>query len=163
MAQSANFYFMSSFGLKLNVWQVVQEIIRFIKDAPKYQYKVIIGSDSEQLADKNADFVTAVVVHRVGNGGRYFWRRVQIGKFYTLRDRVIQEVVLSLEIAKEVLLELKKFDVSNWTFEIHADIGENGNSRVLIQEVVGMIRANNFEAKTKPESYAATKVADRHV
>jgi len=26
-----------------------------------------------------------------------------------------------------------------------------------------MIRAYNFEARTKPESYAATKVADRHV
>ncbi|MEK7506005.1 MAG: ribonuclease H-like YkuK family protein, partial [Patescibacteria group bacterium] len=33
----------------------------------------------------------------------------------------------------------------------------------LIQEVVGMVRANNFEAKTKPDSYAASKVADRHV
>jgi len=33
----------------------------------------------------------------------------------------------------------------------------------MIQEVVGMIRANNFEARTKPESYAASNVADRHV
>jgi len=29
--------------------------------------------------------------------------------------------------------------------------------------VVGMIRANNFEARTKPESYAASNVADRHI
>lgn len=156
--------FNSSFGLKLSVAQVVSEIARFIKADPNRSYKVVIGTDSDQLADKNADFVTAVVVHRVGNGGRYFWRRIELGKFYTLRDRVIQEVLLSLEVAKDVLLELKKVpSVAHWDFEIHADIGENGETKVLIQEVVGMIRAMNFEAKTKPESYAATKVADRHV
>jgi len=33
----------------------------------------------------------------------------------------------------------------------------------MMQEVIGMVRAYNFEARTKPESYAASKVADRHV
>lgn len=156
--------FQSSFGLRLDVNQVVKEIFRFINAEPKYSYKIIIGTDSEQLLDKTADFVTAVVVHRMGNGGRYFWRRIELGKFHTLRDRVIQEVLLSLDVAKEVLIELKKEPaMANWDFEIHADIGENGETKVLIQEVVGIIRANNFEAKTKPDSYAASKVADRHV
>lgn len=160
--------FNTSFGLKLNVREVVLEIVRFIKADLKRSYKITIGTDSEQLQQKNADFVTAVVIHRLGNGGRYFWRRALPpaggGKFHTLRDRIIKEVLLSLDVAKELLIELKKEpSVSNWDFEIHADIGENGATKVLIQEVVGMIRANNFEAKTKPESYAATKVADRHV
>lgn len=156
--------FNSSFGLKLNVEEIIAEIVRFIRAEPKRTYKVIIGTDSEQLGERNADFVTAIVVHRLGNGGRYFWRRIEAGKFFTLRDRIIKEVLFSLDVAKEVLTELKKETiVSNWDFEIHADIGENGETRVLIQEVVGMIRANNFEARTKPDSYAATKVADRHV
>jgi len=156
--------FYTPIGLKLDLREVVGEIIRFIKADPKRNYKVIIGTDSEMLPGKEADFVTAVVVHRVGNGGRYFWRRLDYGKFYTLRDRIIKEVLISLETAKELLLELKKEGAGlNWDFEIHADIGEGGETKVLIQEVVGIIRANNFEAKTKPESYAATKVADRHV
>ena len=135
-----------------------------MKSEPKRKYKIIIGSDSEAIQNKNADFVTAVVVHRIGNGGRYFWRRLQVGKFHTLRDRIIREVMLSLEAAHLILSELKASNLSdNWTFEIHADIGENGETKVLIQEVVGIIRANNFEVKTKPESYAASKVADRHV
>jgi hypothetical protein len=156
--------FKSSFGLDLNISQVVEEIIRFIKADNKRSYKIIIGTDSEQLANKYADFVTAVVVHRVGNGGRYFWRRIQEGKFHTLRDRIIREVIVSLNIAKEILSELKKEGANlAWEFEIHADISETGATKTLIQEVVSMIRANHFEAKTKPESYAATKVADRHV
>lgn len=129
----------------------------------KRRYKITIGTDSQRLADAEADFVTAIVVHRVGNGGRYFWRRFELGKFHTLRDRIIREVMVSLEIAQEVLRELKKMSEVDFDFEIHADIGENGETKAMIQEVVGMIRAYNFEPKTKPSSYAASNVADRHV
>ena len=156
--------FHSSFGLELGIHDVVQEIIRFMKADTKRPYKIIIGSDSLGLASKDADFVTAIVVHRVGNGGRYFWRRIELGKFHTLRDRIIKEVLLSLEVAELMLSELKKEagDMA-WGFEIHADVGEHGATSALIQEVVGMIRASNFEVRTKPDSYAASKVADRHV
>ena len=148
----------------MGVKELVHELIGFMHVRPEAAYKVIIGSDSEGLRNNGADFVTAVVVHRVGNGGRYFWRRAELGKFYTLRDRIIQEVLLSIDVAKEVLeaLKLESRDL-RWDFEIHADVGEVGETKTLIQEVVGMIRANNFEAKTKPDSYAASKVADRHV
>jgi hypothetical protein len=150
---------------------VVQEVIRFMQEGPNYRYKITIGTDSERLADNGADFVTAVVVHRVGNGGRYFWRRAQLGKYHTLRDRIIKEVLLSLELGKLALLALKERSgaafaegpVPQWEFEIHADIGENGPTKAMMQEVVGMIRAHDFAAITKPGSYAATNVADRHV
>jgi predicted RNase H-related nuclease YkuK (DUF458 family) len=33
---------------------------------------------------------------------------------------------------------------------------------MVLQELVGLVRANNFEVKTKPESYAASNVADRY-
>ncbi|MBI3589298.1 MAG: ribonuclease H-like YkuK family protein [Candidatus Liptonbacteria bacterium] len=155
--------FNSSYGLKLTVGQIVGEIVGFMKLDSKRQYKITIGTDSEQVGGAAADFVTAVVVHRVGNGGRYFWRRLELGKFHTLRDRIIKEVIMSLEVAQEVLTELKKLPEIKFDFEIHADIGENGETKVMIQEVVGMIRAYNFEPKTKPSSYAASNVADRHV
>ena len=156
----------------MTVSQVVEEIIRFMKAEPKRRYKITIGTDSERLADGRADFVTAVAIHRVGNGGRYFWRRIELGKFHTLRDRIIREVLISLDLGKEVLLELKKCSAPSagekgtmpeWDFEIHADVGEHGPTKAMIQEIVGMIRAHNFEAITKPGSYAASNVADRHV
>ncbi len=191
-----------------------------MKAEPLRRYKITIGTDSELLTGGKADFVTAVVVHRVGNGGRYFWRRVEAGpvrsnrasgpegthaesvsatsngagKFHTLRDRIIKEVLISLDLGKEVLIELRKLTTStviaspygakqsteiasvaslsrndalqsglHWDFEIHADVGENGETKAMIQEVVGMIRANNFQPITKPGSYAASNVADRHV
>ena len=155
--------FNSSYGVKLSVKQIVQEIVGFMALDTKRRYKITIGTDSERIPGNQADFVSAVVVHRVGNGGRYFWRRVELGKFNTLRDRIIKEVLLSLELAQEVLAELKKIKDISFDFEVHADIGENGETKAMIQEVVSMIRAYNFEPKTKPESYAASNVADRHV
>ena len=157
-------FFNTAGGLKINTQGIINEIIHFMKSNPRCHYKIIIGTDSELTADKKADFVSAIVIHRVGNGGRYFYRRVEYDKIYTLRDRIIKEVLISLEIARELLLELKKENMpAVWDFEIHADIGENGETKTLIQEVVGIIRANDFEAKTKPESYVATKVADRYI
>lgn len=156
-------FFNSSIGIKFNIEQISQEVSRFMSEDKNRRYKVIIGSDSDGHNEKKIDFITAIVVHRVGHGGRYFWRRVELPKFYTLRDRIIQEVLLSIEAAKEILIVLKKFDLPGFDFEIHVDVGENGKTKVLIQEVIGMIRAYNFEPRTKPESYAATKVADRHV
>lgn len=147
----------------MTVDEVVKSVIDFMHAEPNRRYRVTIGTDSELLAEKSADFVTAIVVHRVGNGGRYFWRRFQLGKFHTLRDRIIKEVLISLEIAQKVLVELKKFPLPEFDFEIHADVGQNGPTKAVIQEVVAMIRANDFQVRIKPESYAASNVADRHV
>ncbi len=155
--------FISSSGMKLTVPEVVTEIIAFMGADLLRKYRVTIGTDSQLLASKSADFVSAVVVHRIGNGGRYFYRRFELGKFHTLRDRMIREAMISLDVAQGILAELKKFPLPEFEFEIHADIGMNGPTKAVIQEIVGMIRANNFEVRIKPDSYAATNVADRHV
>jgi uncharacterized protein len=162
-APAALNFFNSSLGTRLTPPEVVQEIVAYMDADLTRKYKVTIGTDSVLLSTKQADFVTAIVVHRMGNGGRYFWRRFELGKFHTLRDRMIQEALISLDIAKEVLCELKKLPLPEFEFEIHADVGPNGPTNAVIQEIVGMIRAHNFEVRTKPDSYAATNVADRHV
>ena len=149
-------------GRKLTISEVVDELVGFMRENDKRKYKIIIGTDSQGLEDKTADFVNAIVIHRVGNGGRYFWRREKLGKFYTMRDRIIQEALSSIDVAKEVLKKLKGHDTPAFGFEIHVDVGEQGETRTIINEVVGMVRANNFEVKIKPHSYAASKVADKH-
>lgn len=155
--------FNSSYGLKMNPKQVSGEIINFMKADDKRSYKIFIGTDSERISKTSADFVTAIVVHRVGNGGRYFWRRIYLENFHTLRDRILREVLISLDIAKEFLQYLRGNNIPKFDFEIHIDVGENGATRIMIQELVSMVRANNYEARTKPNSCAASNVADRHV
>ncbi len=158
-----NTLFNSSFGLKLSPVQIVQTISEFINADPNREYKIIVGTDSERKQDGKADFVTAIVVHRVGNGGRYFWRHTGGENIHSLRDRMWQEVLLSLDVSKDLVQLLKAAGLEKCDFEIHVDVGENGETRSMIQELVGAVRAHNFEARTKPESFAASKVADRHV
>jgi hypothetical protein len=155
--------FNDSFGMKITAKQVAEEAVRFMKEDEKRKYKVMIGTDSDGSSEEIIDFITAVVIHRVGNGGRYFWRKVNLNRFHTLRDRIIQEVLFSLDVAKEILSALKEADGPRFDFEIHIDVGEKGETKSIMQEVIGMVRAYNFEARVKPESCAASNVADRHV
>ena len=160
-----DYLFNSASGIKLNLYQVIKEIMGFIQLDKERVYKLIIGTDSDLNHNdkKAADFVTAIVIRRTGNGGRYFWRHVKFYPVYNLRNRILQEVLFSLEVAKNLLLVLKNSGGPEFQLEIHIDVGENGETRTMIQELVSIIRANNFEAKTKPDSYAASKVADRHL
>ncbi len=155
-------------GTQLTLQAVVSEIIKFMCTETHRAYTITLGTDSLQGRGGHADFVTAIVIHRIGGGGRYFWHRTELEHIHSLRYRMTQEVLMSLEAAKNFLhlLELAVatgIDIPQYKIEIHVDVGENGETRTMIQELVGMIRANNFEAKTKPESYAASCVADKHV
>ncbi len=157
------YLFTASNGLKIGPADVVSQLLHFMQASPAHSYKITIGTDSEHLSDKRGDFVTAIVIHRIGNGGIYFYRRlVDDKKFFTLRDRMIREAMISLEIAHAFLAETANVRMPKFDFEIHVDVGENGATRTMLQEITGMIRANNFAVKTKPDSYAASKVADRH-
>jgi len=158
-----NVQFKSAIGVDHSPSEVASAIIEFMKVDADRDYVVTIGTDSELYGKTTADFVTAIVVHRVGNCARYFWRRMKIEKLHTMRDRILEEVMISLDTAKFVLAELEAMNPPEFKLEIHVDVGENGETKNMIQELVGIIRANDFEAKTKPESYAASSVADRHV
>jgi len=151
---------------RLQLTKVVREISDFVSQDSQDKYQLIVGTDSN--GDKKADFVTAVIVYRVGHGGRYFWKRTNGHKIYhTIRDRIYKEVTLSLEVAQDLLGQLKSsLEVSqgsNYDFQIHIDVGQNGPTREMIKEVVGMVRGNGFKAKIKPSSYAASHVADRYI
>lgn len=150
-----------TFG-SLSLNDVRRKVLEFMERSPEHKYHLVIGTDSQPKNSQGADFVTAIVVHRVGAGGIYFWKRVVEKKKMVLRTRIYQEATLSLFCAQDFLGVFKKDGISKFDVEIHVDIGQFGKTRDLIAEVVGMIRGMGFSVKTKPESYGATSVADRH-
>ncbi len=157
-----NFFFHSSNNRQINLEEISLELFRFMKEAPEYHYRIVIGSDSEPRIDFD-DFVTAIIIHRVSRGGRYFWRRVKLKSSPNIRQRIYQEVLLSLEIAQKLITKLKKAENFDFSFEIHIDVGSSGYTKNMVQEVVGMVRGSGFNVKTKPESFGASSVADRHL
>ncbi len=156
------FTFHCSNNKQITLEQVSSELFSFMEEAPEYHYRIVIGSDSEPRINFD-DFVTAVIIHRVSRGGRYFWRRVKLKSLPNIRQRIYQEVMLSLEIAQKLIIKLEKAKDFDFSFEIHIDVGSNGYTKNMIQEVVGIVRGSGFNVKTKPESFGASSVADRHL
>jgi len=141
---------------------VRKHILTFIANMPLDAYQLVIGTDSQPHNGEGVDFVTAIVVHHIGHGGIYFWERKVSKKHYVLRQRIYEEAAYSLETAERVLSLLQKDGITKYDVEIHVDIGTFGQTREMIQEIVGMIRGNGYRVKIKPDSYAARKIADRY-
>ena len=146
----------------LDLPAVREKILAFLARHPQDTYRLVIGTDSQPHNGSGVDFVTAIVVHRVGTGGIYFWRRTVNKKTYVLRQRMYEEATMSLAMAEEVVNLFAADGIRRYDIEIHVDIGEFGQTREMINEIVGMIRGSGYAVKTKPESYAASKVADRY-
>lgn len=147
---------------KLELSEVRNHILRFLAADADSGYQIVVGTDSQPHNGTGVDFVTAIVVHRKGHGGIYFWKHIVIKKKYVLRQRMYEEATMSLSMAEEVVALLHKDGITKYDVEIHVDIGAIGKTREMITEIVGMIRGSGFSIKIKPESYAASKVADRY-
>lgn len=150
----------------LDVGGLISEISGFVKEDPGRYYRLVIGTDSQTKSTggkPQIDYVTAVVVHRQGKGARYFWKKEKKDKIPVLRDKIYTETLLSLSSAQELVPLLRKaVSPAKYDFEIHIDVGPIGPTRDMIKEVVGMVTGNGFVAKTKPEAWGASSVADKH-
>ena len=103
------------------------------------------------------------MVHRIGRGARYYWRKEKVQKKPVLREKIYTETTISLATAEEVVPDLRKaVSPAKYDLEIHIDVGPIGPTREMIREVVGMVNGNGYVAKTKPESWGASSVADKH-
>jgi hypothetical protein len=154
----------------ISVERVMEEIIGYIEEKPDRFYDVIVGCDSS--SNEEPHFPVVVVVLRKGEGGRFFIRKVKYSSsekvFSNWKLRVLEEVMLSCQLAlflrenfEKKIKTLPEFPDYQFRY-IHADIGENGATKDMIKEIVGLIRGNGFEPKIKPESFVASTVADRY-
>lgn len=153
-------FFSPSYG-EMNLRKVKKKIVSFMEERPESKYRVVIGADSCEKR-REVDYVVALVVHRVGQGGIYFWQRKVEMKRPHLKERIYKEAIMALVLADKFLPTFKGNGVSSYDVEIHVDIGNIGETRELISEVVGMIRGSGYNCKIKPEAYGAAKIADRH-
>ncbi len=180
-------YFISPSRGQRDFLQVIEDVIEFVIEDQASKYAVVVGTDSGETITPNgharlaaslaesrrgamtkraglADFVSVVTVHRIGKHGRYFWKKISDIKTFDRHDRMLKEAYYSLDLAQRVVAQLRdKLSDQLYDFEIHLDIGNNGPTKNMIQEIVGMITGNGFVARIKPDSYAANKVADRYV
>lgn len=147
---------------ELTLDRTIKTILDYLGVEPGVEYDLIIGTDSLLYADHKAEFVSAIVVHRKRSGGIYFWTKHHETNMHSLRQRIFQEALMSLRLAEQVIAKLKEMDTVDFKLSIHVDVGPNGETKKMMNEIVGMIKGSGFDVKTKPDSYGASSVADRH-
>lgn len=154
----------------LNFEQVYEEILEFIKGDLNNSYKISVGTDS-QVGSKTV-FVSCILVHRVGKGAIGFLHKTEMQRpIRNLREKIYLETCASLQLA--YMFDEEKINriyqtvgttdkTKGVTFEFHIDVGTKGQTRALINEMVGMVKGLNFIPKIKPDSYCASCFADKY-
>jgi predicted RNase H-related nuclease YkuK (DUF458 family) len=145
---------------RLSFDHLFADLIDYVQEVPDAEYKIIIGTDSQ--VKESTCFVTAIIVHRLGKGARYYYTRERETIGRSLRQRIFYETSRSLAVASQMAEKLAENGHADLNVEIHLDVGKNGPTAELIREVVGMVTGSGFNAKIKPESYGASTVADKY-
>ncbi len=156
-------FFISPTRGKMSLDEAYRDIIKYVNEAPDLEYQLIIGSDS-QVREANVCFVTALVIYRLGKGGRFYYHKEYESINRSVRQRIFYETAKSLELASQITRRLSEDENCNRNLEIqiHLDVGQQGKTKELIKEVVGMVVGSGYDARIKPDSYCASKVADRY-
>lgn len=151
---------------KYTLGSLSDEIKRFVDEDPSSFYSLIIGTDSQTKAINGVSeitFISAVVIYRKKKGARYFWKKEKEIKKVVLREKIYTETLMSLRLAEDLVPLIRNIiPPTKYDLEIHIDVGPLGQTRTMIREVVGMVTGNGYVAKTKPDSWGASSVADKH-
>jgi len=161
MLRRASNWFSPTVG-SLQDHQMIERIETFVHSEPDRPYRLALGTDSMPNLGGPVYLVTALLVHQVGHGGIYFWQRKVAGPFPTMRHRIRAEADRSIRLAKHLLSHRSFLDLINDGLPIHLDIGTNGDTRSVIQEVANLVRQQGFSPAIKPDAYVASRIAHRH-
>lgn len=124
---------------------------------------VYIGADSKVYSHRGeamVAYVTVIILHHGSSKGAQIFRSHRTDRYYgQIRTRLMAEVTDAIMAGTEIA------DViGDRGFEIHLDINrdERYKSASLVKEATGYVLGTlGFEPKLKPDSFAASSVADR--
>ena len=138
--------------------RAVEDVVDFVRDHARDGQVVHLGTDSLQRT-RHTRFVTVVAILTPGRGGRAIWTRDTRPRIVSLRERLLREVWLSVELG------LTLSPVVPGPLHVHIDANPiaRHKSSAYVQELVGLVVSQGFRAVIKPESWAASRAADRLV
>lgn len=146
---------------------IAKIIFDYIVEQPDETYEVVIGTDSQNHSRTKISKVIAA--RRIGHGGKVFYKNEFVERIDDLRQKIYEETQQSLAIANEVVEKIEmlflenEIDIEqmNVSFQIHCDIGKYGKTQTLIKDIVSWVQSLGFEVQIKPDSWAASAVADK--
>lgn len=155
---------------KVSLQKIVEIIRDYISKSPDSEYEITIGTDSQNF--NRTKIVKVIAVHKVGGGGIFFYDIIYLPLIKEIRRKLVTETQLSIDLANAFVDELdKEFDRTEWdyteykiSFQIHCDVGYNGKTSVLINEITTWAASSvpdMFSAIIKPDSFAASSIANK--
>ena len=147
---------------KVSLDKIPSKILDYYNKMSKYDsiFRIIIGTDSQNFSDTKMVSVIAVVCE--GHGGIFFYKVHRKPLIKDVRTKLHVETNESLEIASKLveILEQPEYEelYLNSLFSIHID---EGKTKELIPELVGWIKACGYDCSIKPDSFAASSIADK--
>ena len=147
-----------SSGWRTLTGRPIGDVVDFVREHARDGQVVHLGTDSLQLR-RHSRFVTVVAILTPGRGGRAIWTRAVSPRIASLRERLLREVWLSVELG------LRLHPVVPGPLHVHIDANPiaRHKSSAYVQELVGLVVSQGFRAVIKPESWAASRAADRLV
>ncbi len=152
---------------ELEVNQIPEKILDYYNKMKHYDsaFQIVVGTDSQNF--NYTKIVSVICVICEGHGGIFFYKVQGVDRITNVRQKLHTETDLSINIADEIMaiLETEPYEevFCNSTFTIHIDAGksDNGKTKELIPELVGWVKAVGYEVEVKPDSYAASSIADK--
>ncbi len=135
----------------------LETLIRQAEDSP---FRLIVGTDSQPTLPIR--FETVVVLVTAG-GVRAYNRRLATMGPMAITERMLTETAMSLMVVDAICLDLAGRGLTGIrdAVEVHMDMGGSGETRKAMRDATGMVTGAGFACKVKPESWAASRVADR--
>lgn len=156
---------------KVNLVQIINIVKDYLNASPDSEFEITIGTDSQNF--NRTKIVKVIALHKIGGGGIFFYDIIYLPLIKELRRKLTVETQLSIDLANLFLKELEaEFDKNDWdytnfkiNFQLHCDIGYDGKTSALIPEITSWVKAavpHEFEPVIKPESFAASSIANKY-
>jgi predicted RNase H-related nuclease YkuK (DUF458 family) len=150
-------------GEEIDLRSTIEAVLREYPNS-----ELTIASDSQQRG-QHTEYVTVVTLIRPGKGGRVLFNRELIPRVRDLRERLWKETWRSTELAMELTDSTGQPDIggrmrlSIEAIHIDANVDPKHKSSKYVEELVGLVVGQGFNAVVKPEAWAASHAADHAV
>jgi len=167
-------------GTPIEFEKIPDAFLEYYKRNKFYEapFSIVIGTDSQNNSDRRREtkICTAICMLCQGHGGIFFHSSEYIPLITSIRQKLHEETARSLNVADKLLDMItteKKYEDMYYSskFSLNIDAGyedsiyrqprTHSGTEALIPELVAWVNAMGYEAHVKPESVAASSVADR--
>ncbi|MBM7614968.1 ribonuclease H-like YkuK family protein [Alkaliphilus hydrothermalis] len=144
---------------ELTFEEACRKIKEYTKKDSTADYVISVGTDSQNIGNITK-IVSVITLVRKTKGGIFFYDIKKVKKVKNLRQKILMETQSSIELANELVKFLNDNEIDA-PLEVHIDIGEHGETKHLIKEIVGWVMGLGFKCCMKPDSYTSSGIADK--